>query len=662
MAAAQIEEELRRELDELRACVRQSKERAAEAERDAMRYRLLLEHLNAGVFVSSLDGRMLECNERTLEMSGETRESLLNIPLSGFYEDPDDRRRLVAELRGTGSVRSFETWIRHRSGKRVASSMSAVLAPVGLDGTTVILGMLEDITERKLAEERAGEGEERFRVIAEQSMLGLMIFQDDRIRFVNRAVSDVNGYSVEEMSEWTPLDFVRVIHPEDIAFVTEQGKKKQASDPTARTHYLYRIFTKSGDLRWVEQYSRTIDYCGRAADFITLIDITARKIAEESLSQLSASMERTAKLESLGVLAAGIAHDFNNLLGALFGQLELARAQLDETSPVRANLSLAHQAFDRAKALTGQLLAFAKGGAPVRTVGAVAVSVRQCAEFALSGSNLQVEFDLQAELWNAEYDRNQLAQAFDNILINAKQAMPSGGALRIVGRNVMAEQGPALELRAGRYVKISFIDTGPGIPAAILPRIFEPFFSTKTQGSGVGLTAAYAIIKKHDGHIDVESRSGEGASFHVWLPATFEPAVEARPTSPELKKGRGLVLVMDDEDMVRHLAGTMLTRLGYEPVLTSNGAEALMRTRALLAEGQTLSAAMLDLTVRTGEGGRDTAHPLRQLLPELPIVAWSGYSDDPIMAAPEQFGFDASLSKPFRLNELSDLLARLVAR
>jgi PAS domain S-box-containing protein len=233
-----------------------------------------------------------------------------------------------------------------------------VFAPVGPDGAKVILGMLEDITERKLAQERAGEGEQRFRVIAEQSMLGLMIFQDDRIRFVNQAVSDINGYSTEEMADWAAVDFARVIHPEDIAFVTEQGKKKQANDPSARAHYCYRVFAKSGELRWVEQYSRTIDYCGRTADFVTVIDITARKVAEESLTQLTTSMERTAKLEALGVLAAGIAHDFNNLLGGLFGHLELARTALDERSPVRANLDVAHKAFDRAKALKpGNLVA-----------------------------------------------------------------------------------------------------------------------------------------------------------------------------------------------------------------------------------------------------------------------------------------------------------------
>jgi PAS domain S-box-containing protein len=659
---SESEEKLRRELNEVRARLDELTANAAAAERDATRYRLLLEHLNVGVFVSSLDGRMLECNDRTVQMSGESRESLLSKDLVSHYEDPSDRARMVAELRANGSVRNFETWTRQRDGKRVASSMNAVLAPIGPGGTPLILGMLEDITDRKLAEARAGEGEQRFRVIAEQSMLGIIIFQDDTIRFVNQAVSDINGYSIEEMSRWDARDMARIIHPDDVEFVLEQGRKKQAGDPSALTHYTYRVVAKSGEMRWLEQYSRSIEYGGRMASFVTMIDITARRQAEASLSQLSLSMERTAKLESLGVLAAGIAHDFNNLLGSLFGHLDLARAHLDAGSAARSNLDLAHDAFERAKALTGQLLAFAKGGAPLRKVSSVANSVRRCADFAPSGSSMKVELDLEAGLWNAEFDENQLAQAFDNILINAKQAMPEGGTLRIVCRNVDAEHGPALELAPGRYVKLSFADRGPGIPPAILERIFDPFFTTKDEGSGIGLTAAYAILKKHDGHIEVDSQTGAGATFHVWLPASDAESAGVGTNERELRDGRGIVLVMDDDDMVRRMVGSMLAHLGYEPVTTCDGAEALERVRALLAEGKRPSAAMLDLTVRSGDGGRETVRPLRQLLPGLPVIAWSGYSDDPVMAEPARFGFSASLRKPFRLNELSDLLDRLVGR
>jgi CheY-like chemotaxis protein len=247
-------------------------------------------------------------------------------------------------------------------------------------------------------------------------------------------------------------------------------------------------------------------------------------------------------------------------------------------------------------------------------------------------------------------------------LINAKQAMPGGGTLRIMGRNVNAQEGPALDLRPGQYLKLSFSDRGPGISAAILQRIFDPFFTTKVEGSGVGLTAAYAILKKHQGHIEVESPPTGGATFHVWLPAVLEQTSPVRTKLPELGRGQGLVLVMDDDTVVLRAASSMLSHLGYEPIQACDGVEALARTRALLAEGKQLSAAMLDLTVRSGEGGRETVHPLRALVPALPIIASSGYSDDPVMADPEQFGFTASLRKPFRLSDLGELMARLTAR
>jgi two-component system, cell cycle sensor histidine kinase and response regulator CckA len=661
MAATETDGELEREVLRLRARVSELESHALVSARVDARYQLLLEHLNVGVFVSSLEGRMIECNDRVLQMSGEpSREALFNRDLAGTYERPEDRERLVYELRTKGCIRNFQTWTRQANGKRTFASMNAVLAPLGPGGSPLILGMLEDITDLKLAEERAGEGEERFRVLAEQSLLGIAILQDDAIRFVNQAVSEMNGYSIEEMSSWRVADFAQVIHPEDLGFATEQARKKQAGELNALAHYEYRLITKSGELRWAEQFSRTIEYGGRPADFVTIIDITARKQVEASLTQLATSMERASKLEALGVLAAGIAHDFNNLLGGLYGHLDLARASLAPGSAGRAHLDLAHQAFDRATALTGQLLAFAKGSAPVRKVGSLASCVRQCAEFALSGSNVKVELELDDALWNAEFDGNQLAQAFDNLLINAKQAMPSGGLLRIVGKNVDAVESPGVGLALGQYVKLSFIDRGCGIAPAIVGRIFDPFFTTKAQGSGLGLTAAYAIMKKHQGQLEVESSEGEGSTFNVWLPAVNAQPASSKPPKQPTKTGQGLVLVMDDDDMVRRVAGSMLSHLGYEPLPTADGAEALEKVRSVLAEGKLLTAAVLDLTVRSGAGGRDIVGPLRELLPSLPIVASSGYSDDPIMAEPKEFGFSASLRKPFLLNDLGLLLSQLI--
>ncbi|RYZ04875.1 MAG: PAS domain-containing sensor histidine kinase [Myxococcales bacterium] len=649
------------ELAELRARVRELEEQATASAHLGARYQLLLNHLNVGVFVSSIEGRMLECNDRTLQMSGApNREALLAIDLASMYERPEDRARLLAKLEADGEVRGFESWTRSPDGRRQCSSMNAVLAPLGRGGAPLILGMLEDITDRKLAEEQIGEGEARFRMFAEQSLLGIAILQDDAIRYVNQAIADTNGYSLEEMSEWRVSDLSRVIHAEDYAFAAEQARRKQAGDPGALTHYEYRIITKSGQTRWVEQYSRTIEYGGRPADFVTLIDITTRKQAEGRLGQLSAGMERAAKLESLGVLAAGIAHDFNNLLGVLSGHLDLARSSADCGRAARSHLDLGEQAFARARALTGQLLAFAKGGTPLRKVGSVAATVRRCAELTLSGSNVGWVLEAPPDLWSAEFDATLLSQAFNNLLINAKQAMPKGGAVRVVARNVELASPPEPGLPPGKYVSLRFVDEGPGVPPDIAERIFEPFFTTRPEGSGVGLTAAYAIMKKHQGHLEVELGVEPGAAFQVLLPAAPETKPDVAPARRAPKQGQGMVLVMDDDDMVRRVTASMLAHLGYEPIPTSHGTEALQRTRRLLAEGKVLTAALLDLTVGPGEGGRDVVGPLRELSPTLPIVASSGYSDDPIMAEPCRFGFSASLRKPFLLADLAAVLSRSI--
>jgi two-component system, cell cycle sensor histidine kinase and response regulator CckA len=521
----------RPELEALRQRVRALELAAGLAERDLTRYRLLLEHLNVGVFVSSLDGRMLECNDRTVAMSGERREVLMATNLASYYENPDDRARLLAELRSKGSVRNFETWTRHGDGTRVASSMNAVLAPIGPEGTQLILGMLEDIT--------------------------------------------------------------------------------------------------------------------------------ARKQAEATLSQLSSSLERAARLESLGVLAGGIAHDFNNLLGSLFGHVDLARAHVAEGT-AREHLDAAIEAFECAKALTARLLAFAKGGAPVRKHGSLSECVERSAAFALTASNVTLELELEPDLWSVEFDEHQLAQAFGNILTNAQQAMSNGGVLRVAARNIESFTAPAPELSPGRYVKLSFVDDGPGLSPSILGRIFEPFFSTKPGGSGIGLAAAYAILRKHDGLLEAESSPGKGAAFYAWIPAgEVVSAPSARPQPPR-KAGKGLVLVMDDDDMVRRVASNMLSHLGYEVIAASDGVEAVEQARSLLGDGKQLRAALLDLTVRSGQGGRETVAPLRTLVPDLAIIASSGYSDDPVMADPERFGFSASLQKPFRISELAELMARFL--
>ncbi len=381
------------------------------------------------------------------------------------------------------------------------------------------------------------------------------------------------------------------------------------------------------------------------------IDVTER-------TRLMEAAQQAEKMKSLAVLAGGIAHDFNNLLTALFGHLELARDAEDAGELSRAHIVDAEQAFARTQSLTRQLLTFAKGGHPIRKVEPLPPLIRSTVEFALSGSSIRRVYDLPPDLHNCSVDSNQLSQVFENLAINALQAMPQGGVLRIEAQNVEVNGTEVPDLEMGSYVAVAFRDDGPGIPSHIMPRIFDPFFTTKPQGTGLGLASAYSIARRHGGHLQARS-PGKGAEFRIYLPAVAGTRVCTASVSGEARRehGSGRVLVMDDEPMLRELMTRQLKRLGYEVVAASDGQEAV----DLVRRDPQLQLAILDLTVPGGVGGAEAAKTLRALRPSMLLVASSGYSEDPILASPNDHGFDESLRKPFRLDHLGTILRTLLS-
>jgi len=367
--------------------------------------------------------------------------------------------------------------------------------------------------------------------------------------------------------------------------------------------------------------------------------------------------QRTDRLESLGVLAGGIAHDFNNLLGGIFGYLELA--QLGSTEPaVRQDLAAAAVTIERARGLTRQLLTFAKGGAPVKRAGTLLPVIKENARFALSGTNVSCQMDLPDDLWSCVFDPAQVSQVIDNLVINAVQAMPTGGTIEIVARNVVLSEGDIPTLPAGPFVKIHIRDTGSGISPALLTRIFDPFFTTKQTGNGLGLATTYSIVKRHDGTILVDSQPGQGTTFTLFFPAS--PALAIAPATREAPSqyGHGSVLVMDDERALLDVTTKFLSSLGYKVLTACDGQEAIDLFVRTTHGNHDLVAVILDLTVPGGLGGKEAAAAIRQLDSAIPIFVASGYAQDPIMAAPKEHGFTDSLCKPYTRGDLSALLAR----
>jgi len=326
-----------------------------------------------------------------------------------------------------------------------------------------------------------------------------------------------------------------------------------------------------------------------------------------------------------------------------------------------ARLTEAEKACVRAQGLTNQLLTFSEGGAPVKQAIHISKLIVDGCRFALLGSNVNGEYALPADLWPVEVDQAQINQVMNNLVINAKQAMPQGGTIWITAENVTVAADEGLPLGGGRYVRISVRDQGTGIAEDHVPRIFDPYFTTKKKGSGLGLATAYAIVRNHQGLITVESKLGLGTTFRVFLPASGRAPEHREPVHGRPVKGQGKVLLMDDEEAIRDLAHEILTALGYKVVLAKDGQEAISFYNEARNSAEPFDVVVMDLTIPGGMGGREAIRILTKSCPEIKAIVSSGYSNDPIMAEYEQYGFRGVVAKPYTINQLSEVLKEVIA-
>ncbi len=378
-------------------------------------------------------------------------------------------------------------------------------------------------------------------------------------------------------------------------------------------------------------------------------DITEKKRLEQELLKAQ-------KLESLGVLAGGIAHDFNNFLSGIMGNISLAKLEADQGENIFEALDEALRVTSRASALTRQLLVFSKGGAPVKKTASITDVLRESTVFALRGSKVKCEFNITEGLWPVSVDLGQFSQVIHNLALNAIQAMPQGGTIRLHARNATLEALSGLPLEAGRYVKISLQDEGLGIPREHLAKIFDPYFTTKHQGSGLGLSMTYTTINAHDGHIAVESEMGKGTTFRIYMPASHEELVESEDREARLKKGAGNILVMDDDEAIRQVTEKILMELGYEVCCASDGAETIALYQDAARSGRPFDAVIMDLTIPGGMGGKEAIQELLSIDPQVTAIVSSGYSNDPIMSDFKKFGFRGVATKPYSIEKLSWVL------
>jgi signal transduction histidine kinase/CheY-like chemotaxis protein len=383
-----------------------------------------------------------------------------------------------------------------------------------------------------------------------------------------------------------------------------------------------------------------------------------RNITEQR--RLEEELRKTHKLESIGVLAGGIAHDFNNLLTGILGNISLARIAVDPQSKAIKRLDEAERAVAHSQDLAQQLMTFSKGGAPVKKTACIEQIVSDSAAFVLRGSNVKCEFTMKNDIWAVEVDEGQMNQVINNLIINADQAMKNGGVVKVgIDNQVVAPQNE-MSLKEGRYVKITIEDHGTGIPAKYIHKVFDPYFTTKAQGSGLGLATVYSIVRNHDGFVGVDSKEGVGTSFFIYLPSSgngVPPTAECKLDAPS---GSGKILVMDDEALIREVASDILDHLGYSAVTCPDGEEAIEIYREAMTTGDPFAAVVMDLTVPGGMGGQETMKRLKEIDKSVVGIVSSGYCNDPILSNYRDYGFSAIVNKPYSLEVLGRVLHDLL--
>ena len=574
---------------------------------------------------------------------------------------PDDRKRIVSG-RETAVQTGSEFWadeyrFRRRDGTYADVIDRGYIVKNRLGLPERMLGSVFDISEHRRAESDLAAEKERLAVTLRSIGDGVItVDAAGKISLVNNVAEQLTGWR-HSLAYGKPLL--------EVFQVLDNKTRERCPDPIQQlieTGYIVELphyavlVAKNGMERVIASSAAKIHGRdgGDLGAILVFRDITEqRMIFEESL--------RADKLESLGILAGGIAHDFNNILTAILGNLSLAKLYCTPGDRLFPRLDEAEKASLRAKDLTHQLLTFAKGGAPLKHTASLKELIQDSATFAMRGASVRCEFVLAANLWPAEVDEGQMSQVIHNLAINAVQAMPDGGVIQVTAANVAPNNGDTLPLKPGRYLRISIQDHGVGIAPEHLPHIFDPYFTTKQKGSGLGLATSYSIIKKHDGMITVESEVGRGTTFHIYLPASDKPLVRSAPPKPKAPRGKGRVLLMDDEELIRELAVAGLTQLGFQVDTVADGTEALRVYAEAREKGQPFAAVIMDLTIPGGMGGREAIKQLLVMDPNAKAIVSSGYSNDAVMANYRQFGFQGVVAKPYKIDELAEAVNTLVA-
>ncbi len=599
----------------------------------------MFSRVHDGVVIINGDGSVAKMNAAAAGAFGIEQGTEKNLRASDIFPAP---------YTFTKEFRDIELSIGSGDGERKYLASQSDIGTDSRSGARLVI--MKDVTEWMKAEALLRVMEERFSKAfnASPNAMSIVTLREGRFVDVNETLVRLSGYSREEIIGRTVEEMgtfgTRERLAEYVGILLRDGRVANfESDVTA----------KDGTVLTGLFFSEIITVGGKKMIINSTINITEKKKMEEEMLKAS-------RIESLGVFAGGIAHDFNNILTAIIGNIALARKYLRDEGPGERLLREAEKASLRAKDLTFQLLTFSRGGSPQRKAVSIPRMLTESAEFALSGSRTRCEFSIEENLMNAEVDEGQMRQVIHNIVLNASQAMPGGGIVRISAVNRRVEPGTGQPLAPGDYVVISVEDDGPGIPSGIIGKIFDPFFTTKATGSGLGLSMSFSIMKKHGGHVSVTSVPGAGARFDIYMPATNDaPSAEAVSVGLAFESPLR-VLVMDDDPMILSMLERMLESWGHSVETVKDGRVAIDRYREALDRGKRYDILIMDLTIPGGMGGAEAVRLIRDFDPAVRAIVSSGYSNDPVMADYERYGFSGMVVKPYRMDDLHDTIAKIV--
>lgn len=607
-------------------------------------------HSAVQLLLDPYDGRIIEANKAAFAFYGYEREKLLGMRIYEINTLPPEK--LAKEIKRVTDEQTVRFEFKHRLSDGSIRDVEVFSSHIKSGRQDFLHSIIHDITDRKQAERNIELANKLLSEIVENLPIPIFLKDAMNLRFVlfNRAGEELLGYSKSDLLGKTDYDFFT---KEEADFFTRKDRevleKKEVLDIPEE-----RITTRNKGLRLLHTKKIPIlDENGEPQYLMGISeDITDKK-------RMEAELLNSQKMESIGVLAGGIAHDFNNMLTGITANLSLLLSKNPEESEIINDaLSAAHAA----QSLTAQLLSFSKGGKPVKKEVCLERLLREIFSLSLSGSDAGRETDIPDTLWSVECDETQIKQAIGNLLINAIQAMPAGGKVILKASNFDAIDPPSPMLPCGKYVRITISDTGIGIPEEHLSRIFDPYFTTKTKGHGLGLSMVWNVVRNHNGYIEVESKLGIGSTFTIFLPSTGRCLKELSTAEPHLKKGSGHILILEDDLIIQKALKRTLEKLGYSCKIATDGKNALDLFEKEKSAGNPFDVALLDLTIPGGMGGQETGIELRKRDPSLVIIISSGYSEKPVMADFKKEGFNAVLPKPYRSEDLSALLFRLLQK